>query len=248
MRAKKDRRAPPLDELPQIFGDRRIRELEVIAKLPPQADMLCFAAAIREAARIYVRDAGVASNNEVHHEVDGLLRAADRRNYEDVAKRREALSERTRILLSRRAIRPAVALTIPDSEAFRDPTKRDEACKIIASLCRIGAGWKEGRRRPSGKRSTTLASVLHAPHLEQHPPRREAELDFVMWLRLAYFDATGEPPALTANPQRPGPFARMVQACLNDVRSGANAVESINELQRRGKDKKDPPSLSGQNP
>ena len=161
------------------------------------------------------------------------MRAADRAvkrrkgkeaAYEDVARRRERLSEPTRKLLIERSVRHTVTLEMPGPEAFRDHARRDEACETIARLCRVGACRKEGRRRPGGKRSMTMVSTLHAPELQQHPARQKAELNFVMWLRLAYLDATGEPPPLTVNPQRPGPFARMVQHCLNEAKASANAA------------------------
>ena len=215
------------------------------------------AAGVRDAALIYIRDTRATSDKEVHDEVDELLRAADcavkrRKNkdaaYEKVAKPIERLSERTRKLLNKRSARPTVALEMPDLEAFRDLARRDEACETSARLCRIGAAREEGRRRPGGKRSITLVSTLHAPEPQQHPSRRKAELNFVMWLRMAYLEATGEHPSLTANANRPGPFARMVQACLDEIRAGANAVELLNELQRRRKGKKQAGPLSGQNP
>jgi hypothetical protein len=253
VRVKKERRIPKAQDVPRIFSDQRIRELAAEAKLLLN-DNLRFAAGAREAALIYIGDASAASDNEVHHEVDELLRAADRAvkrpkhkdaAYEDVAKRIERLSERTRELLNERSIR-AAALEMPDPEALRDPTRRDEACEAIARLCRIGACGKEGRRRPGGKRSMTMVSMLHAPEAEQHPARRKAELNFVMWLRVAYLEATGKRPSPTANPARPGPFARMVQACLDEIRASANAVELLNELQQRRKGKKQDETLSDQ--
>jgi hypothetical protein len=256
VRLKKERPIPEAQDVPDIFSDQRIRDLAAEAELP-LGDDLRFAAGAREALLIYIREAGEASANDVHNEMDKLLRAADRAvkqrklkdaACEDVARRVEQLSERTRELLEMRSARPTVALKIPEPEAFRDLARRDEACKTIARLCRIGASWKEDRRRPSGKRSKTMVSLLHAPDLQQHPPRREAQLNFVMWLEVAFLEATGEHPSLTANPARPGPFARMVQACLDEVRASANAVELLNELQRRRKGKKPGRSLSGQNP
>jgi hypothetical protein len=245
VRVKKKRPIPKAEDVPRIFSDQRIRELAAKVKLP-LGDDLRFAAGVREAALIYISEASAASDNQVHHEVDELLRAADRapkrhKNkdaaYEDVAKRVERLSERTRELLNERSTR-AAALEMPHPEAFRDIARRDEACEAIARLCRIGACTEEGRRRPGGKRSMTVFSMLHAPELQQHPARRKAELNFVMWLRMAYLEATREHPSLTANPERPGPFARMVQLCLDEVKAGANAVEMLNELQRRSKGKK----------
>jgi hypothetical protein len=239
MRAKKDRRIQTAEKLPSIFDDKCIRKLARTARLPPTANIQRFATAVREAALAYIGDASTASDNEVHHEVDGLLRAADRavhaRKHKDaacdkVAALIERLSERTRRLLSDWG-------ELPDPKALRDPATQCAACETIASLCRIGAGWREGRRRPGGQRSMTMVSVLHAPPLQQHPARREAQLNFVMWLQVAYVEATGEPPSPTAHPRRPTPFAKMAQVCLDKLQAGANAVEMINGLQRRRKDK-----------
>jgi hypothetical protein len=115
VRVKKERRIPKAQDVPRIFSDQRIRELAAKAKAP-KCDCLRFAAGAREATLIYISEASTTSDNEVHHELDELLRAADRavkrrKNkdaaYEDVAKRVERLSERTRKLLNERSARAA---------------------------------------------------------------------------------------------------------------------------------------------
>jgi hypothetical protein len=71
------------------------------------------------------------------------------------------------------------------------------------------------------------------PEMQEHPQIRRPERVFVMWLQLAWFDATGKMPPLTAHRAKPGPFARLAQAAL--ARLGvphANAVELINDLDR----------------
>jgi hypothetical protein len=93
-----------------------------------------------------------------------------------------------------------------------------------------------------------MVSMLHAPELQQHPARRDAARNFVKWLRVAYLEATGEHPSFTANPERPGPFARMAQACLDEITKGADAVELLNELQQRRKGMKQDEDLSDQKP
>jgi len=113
-------------------------------------------------------------------------------------------------------------LAIPNPKALTDRPRRGKACKTIVRLLRVG--MKKG-----GK------ALLYAPPPRQRPPRREAELNFVMWLEVASLEATGMPPPLTANPARPGPFARMVQTCLDRIALGANAVEMLYELHRRRK-------------
>jgi hypothetical protein len=61
---------------------------------------------------------------------------------------------------------------------------------------------------------------------------------FAINLRLTWSEATGKPPAATANPveKKPGSFARFVTECLK--RAGApdaDAVETINTLARARK-------------
>ncbi len=186
MRVKKERQIPKAQDVPRIFSHQRIRELAAEAKLP-LGDALRFAALAREAALIYIGEASTPSGNEIHYEVDQLLRAADRAvkqrkgkeaACEDVARRFERLSEPTRKLLKERSVRPTVTLEMPDPEAFRDIARRDEACETIARLCRIGACREEGRRRPGGKRSITIASTLHAPELQQQPARQRSRAQF----------------------------------------------------------------------
>ena len=235
---RKDRRIPAPEELPRTFDNKFVLDLVQEAKLSWAANIPRFSAAVREAAEVYIRDASTASDNKVHHEVDGLLRAAEyalsarkRKDvaFEKVAVQIEGLSGRTRELLNKRGM-------LPNPEILRDPATQGAGCETITSLCRIGACWQKGRRRPGGKRSMTMVSVLHAPTLQQHPARREAQLYFMMMLRAAVLEATGMPPTPTAHPGRPTPFAKMAQVCLDKLRAGANAVALINELQRRRRD------------
>ena len=135
-------------------------------------------------------------------------------------------TDRTRKLLNNRGM-------LPEPETVRNPATQRKACETIGRICRIGACWQEGRRRPGGKRSVTMVSVLHAPALQQQPARRETQRNFVMWLRTAYLEAAGKPPPRTAHSDRPSAFARVVQTCLHKLGTGANAVEMLNELQRR---------------
>src|SRR5262249_53347907 len=98
------------------------------------------------------------------------------------------------------------------------------ASETIVRLLR--KGWEYGK---------PLLYTPEQPEWEppRRSPRRKAELEFVKWLRVAYLEATGDPPAYTANPERPGPFARMVQACLDRIAPGANAGGLLNELHKR---------------
>ena len=121
--------------------------------------------------------------------------------------------------------------TVPLPETLRDRARREEACATVVQLCQYGGHWVQGRKRPSGKRSWSWRPYIRAPEPRRHFPKREAERTFVMWLRTAWLDATGEEAPRTADPCRPGPFARMVRKCLILVGAGhADAIGLLNEL------------------
>jgi len=221
MRAKKDRRIPGPEELPRILDDKFIRDLAQQAKLPLDADIPRFAAAIRDAALRYVADMANTSDRAMRDQIQALYSAAVRHRYKETATRINKLSERTRAFLKGRGDRRSVGVAIPEPEVLRDRASRDQACEAVVRLLRVGM--------VGGK------AILYEPTPQPRPSRRKAELDLVMWLRVAYLEATGMPPTRTANPNRPGPFARMVQTCLDKITPGANAAEMLNKLDRRRK-------------
>jgi hypothetical protein len=71
--------------IPQTFDDSCIDELADIGRLPEGADRKRFAEGIREAARIYARDARTPTDNELNAEVAALYGAAKRKRYGQVA-------------------------------------------------------------------------------------------------------------------------------------------------------------------
>ena len=121
--------------------------------------------------------------------------------------------------------------TIPSPEMLRDHARREEACATVVKLCQYGGHWVQSRKRPSGKRSWSWRPYLRAPKPQRHFPKREAERTFIMLIRNAWQEATSTEAPLTADPRRPGPFARMVKECLKLVGAAhADAVGLINEL------------------
>jgi hypothetical protein len=219
-------------DVPRIFDDACIDELATIGRLPTDSNRKSFAEGIREAARIYAREAHTPTDNEVHAEIDALYRAAERKRFVEVAALVETLSPETRKLLSRRATR--LCLELPASEVLRGPAQQ-KACDTVLRLCQHGGKYGKGRLRSSGKRSRApWHPLLVGPEPRSHFPRRDAERNFIMWLQLAWLEATDEQPSLAADPDRPGPFTRMVAKCLQLVGAGhADAVGLINELNRR---------------
>jgi hypothetical protein len=221
------------EDVPRIFGDICIDTLAGIGRLPWHANRKRFTEGVREAARIYARDARIPTRNELSAEIAALYRAAGRKRYGEVATLLEQLSRRASKSINRRGVK------LPASEDLRDATEQQKACEAVLSLCQYGGRYSEGRRRPSGKLSRTwspllVETVVVASKPRKSSPRREAERDFVMWLQVAWLEATGKRPSLAANPKRPGPFARMAAECLRLVGAGhADAVGLINELNRR---------------
>jgi hypothetical protein len=217
-----------------IFDDACIDKLATIGRLPADADRKRFAEGVREAAGIYAREARAPTDNELHAEIAALYRAAERKRLGQVADLFEKLSPKARELLRKRATR--LSLELPASEALRDLPRQQKACDAILSVCQYGGGYFEGRRRSSGKRSRRWRPLLVGPQPRRNFSRREAERNFIMWLQLAWLEATGERPSLAANPARLGPFARMARKCLEIVgASHADVVGLINELNRRRK-------------
>ena len=221
MRAKKNRGIPAPQQLSHILDDKFIQGLARQTKLSWAANIPRFAAAIRDAAQIYVAAMATPNGVTMRVEIGGLYSAAAQHRYKETATRIGKLSKQTRAFIKKRGDRPMLSLAIPDPQAFNDPARRDDACETTVRLLRVGME----RGKP----------LLYAPNPQPRPPRREDELDFVMWLEVASLEATGMPPPLTANPARPGPFARMVQTCLDRIALGANAVEMLYELHRRRK-------------
>ena len=259
MRIKKTRPIILAEDVPVIFDDKCIAELAKIARLPPGADAAAFAAGIREAARIFARDASMPTGNELHDEIDELFKAADRRSYNEVADVLERLSPQARDILENRGARPSIGIEVPSPDLLRDPARREEACKGIARLCQFGGHFIEGRRRHSGKRSRPVwRPLINAPAKQRNFPRRKAERDFVMWLSVAWSEATGSEPSRTARwyeatrgtrPPQLGPFARFVRKCLCLVGAAhADVVELMTEVHRRRRAMKQREGLSGINP
>lgn len=229
-------------DIQRIFDDACIDRLAAIGGSPAGADRKRFAEGVREAARIYARDARVPTDNELHAEIYKLYRAAERKRYELIADLLEGLSLKARDSLSRRGARPSLGIRLPSSQALRDAAQREEACAKIATLSQFGGSYVKGRlRSPFGKRSRTWRPVLHAPKPRPHFSKRDAERDFVMWLQLAWSEAINEKvkegelmPSVAANSARPGPFARMAGECLKLVGADhADVIGLINELNRR---------------
>jgi hypothetical protein len=64
---------PPIiafEGVANVFNDEQVGKLAKIADLPPGSDLAAFAEGIREAARIYARDARNPNANELHDAIE----------------------------------------------------------------------------------------------------------------------------------------------------------------------------------
>ena len=108
-------------DIQRIFDDTCINTLAAIGRLPAGADRKLFAEGVREAARIYARDARIPTDNKLNAEIAALYGTAKRKRCGQVAALLEKLSPKARKLLSKRATR--LSLELPARTARYCATK-----------------------------------------------------------------------------------------------------------------------------
>jgi len=229
MGMKKKQTAITAADVPRVLNDACIEKLAIAGQLPDTADLRCFRESIREAARIYAWDARSLTVGTVRDEIASLYKAAEHKRYDRVPLLVANLSLEACAYLEVRLKLPGprqAKLRLPTVGALRDPSRRDEGCEMIEWVCRIGGNYVDGRKRSSGRRSMTWQPLLFAPVPNEHPPKRTAELRFVMHLRLTWLESVGKPPTATVNPSRPDrPFPTLVRKCLELV--GAPRADAV---------------------
>jgi hypothetical protein len=209
------------------FDDACVGNLAILGKLPPEADLEVFGCGIRAAADLFVRESRIPTSNEVRNEIASLHDAAERRAYNDVARRLTNLSLEASTILGDE---------LPAAADLKNEASRDAAAATVASLCRVGGKRVEGRCRSHAKRSPpSVRPYFHAPTASKNFLRREAERHFVERISIAWCKSTGKKPPLTARRREAGrdigPFARLARKCLCLVgASYADPVALINEV------------------
>jgi len=226
-----------IEEVTVVFDGKCLQDLAHMGRLPPNADLQVFAKVLHKGLRAYVQASRVPSGNAVHREIKALEKAASCGKSEEVAGLLESLSPTARDWIRERLSTPAWCkrgVALPEPATLRDPAHRKKACELVRQLCTVGAAIREGRLRPTGKRSrSTYHPVLYGPMPTRHFPKRDAELDLVTALQDAFHRATGRRPTWTAHHDAPSPFACMTREVLRLARAPGDAVGLINELHRR---------------
>src|ERR1700719_1937186 len=111
MRTKKARPIIAAEDVPRVFDDARMQALAKIAKLRAGPDMAALGEGVREAARIFARDARIPTANELRTEIEELHKAVDPakpRRWDRVATLLESLSPKARGQLNKRGARPSI--------------------------------------------------------------------------------------------------------------------------------------------
>jgi hypothetical protein len=217
------------EEIASSFSDSAVAKAAGRARLPAGTDLSRLANDVRASVEQYVAKSCQASSNSVRRQMGALVRAGARRDYVSLADLLDHLSPEAKDLLDERYRRHSerrprrggdrISWALPDSAALRELGTREKAADAIVSLAVMGGHSCEGRRRPGGKRSREWRWYLHAPAPSRSEPRREAERQFHMFLRIDYERATGRKPPTTARLDMLGPFGRFLAECLSMARA-----------------------------
>ncbi len=216
------------DDVDRVLDESAIRSLAQAAKLPPSADMEWFDRSIRAAVHQYLIDANTPQPSEHRTAIASLARKArdalDGKPgaLEATADALEALLPATREMFVEDIAYPKSVPTVCD---LRDPVHGRTALSLLYGLCHRGAEWKEGRKRPGGKRSRPhLQPLLAGPLGQRGRPANRTEFMLCTYLGSAYWVATGRRPPRRADRRNPGPFVRLVRDVL--ALAGAASVDA----------------------
>jgi len=226
-----------IEKVPVVFDGKCLQNLAHMGRLQ-DTNLQEFAKGLHRGLRAYAQAARVPTGNDVHRQIKALEKAASCGKSEEVAGLLESLWPTTRDWIKERLSTPAWrkgGVAFPEPATLRDLTQQRKACELVRQLCTVGHEVREGRRRPSGKRSRkTVQPQIYGPRPSPQFARRDAELGLVLALQDAFLRATGREPPWTANHNRPGPFARMTNKVLQLAGAPVGgAVSLINELHRR---------------
>jgi hypothetical protein len=133
---------------------------------------------------------------------------------------------------------PRSVPTVPD---LRDPVHGRKALSLLYGLCHRGAKWKDGRKRPGGKRSRSRLEPLPVDtRVRRGQPSTFAEFLLCSHLGIAYFKATDRKPPRRVDARNPGPFLRLVREVLRLIGAAhISAVELIDPRRKRKRSRAD---------
>ncbi len=224
------------------FDTAEVARLAKIAKLPAGSNLAAFQAGIVFAVSLYLEERAEPSAGQVQVEIKNLLkavrRAQDSGDARDVISAIGELAPISRDWIDQQAqyLRSTGRAIDISVESVADPTNRDAALRHLSWCLSSGGKNVEGRNRPSGRRSAPkLEPVLISPMVRRGAPAKVQEQMLIMWLQVAYNDASGTMPGLSANPIMTTPFELFAASVLVRIDTpyskGANTKKAIRRLQ-----------------
>jgi hypothetical protein len=189
------------NQVPVKFDADAIKAIADEAKIPATANLQNFGDAVRDAATRYIEAAKKPQIGAVRKEIESLYRQAskaekgDAKAVKETAHSLEILSPTARQFLNQRVKR---GLPLPTPSDFLNNNQCEHAISQLLRLLYWGGGTAQGRAREDGKRSRPkFKPLLWAPTPRRGRPSNEAEREFLMWLSIAYLEAT-----IVARPER----------------------------------------------
>jgi hypothetical protein len=229
-----------LSDVDQIFNDLVIKELAETAGPLANAELCRFAKSIRNDVRLFLEAKGHLNKPQLRTEVERLHTLNKRalrgdREAQQLARAVHGMHADVREWLAR--CNPK-GRDIPTPAEISLPATRASAVQRLRLILSYGVDMRQGRKRPSGRRSRPSARpLLRIPAIiecksKEGRPRGNTEREFVRNLALTYLDLTGEETPNTANYTIDvrGPFSRFVHRCFELVRAPTgNVTRLINE-------------------
>jgi hypothetical protein len=225
-----------ISEVESVFNDAVINELADILKLKSLEgdDFSQFAKSIRQDVRLFIEAKDRLNNPKLREAIVklyGLITRAERhddRAAETLARAVDATRPEVWDWLARSN---PTGRDIPIAAEIHSPATRARAVQRLRLALSYGGLIKDGRKRPTGKRSRSIEPLLRVPAIEPNRPRGEAEREFVRNLAFTYLSARGKSPPYKVDFQVRGPFSVYVHRCFELAGAPSGHVTSlINEL------------------
>jgi hypothetical protein len=234
-----------ISDVESVFNDAIINELVNILKLKSLEwhDFRRFAQSIRQDVRLFIGAKDRLNNAKLReaiaklYRLNGRAERGDERAMKRLACAMNAIPQEVWDSLAR--VNPK-SRDIPTAAEIVSPTTRARAVQRLRLALSDGGMIKDGRKRPTGKRSRSFEPLLRVPTIEPNRPRGEAQREFVRNLALTYLSTTGKTPPHKVDFQVRSPFSTYVHRCfeLAGAPSG-DVTRLINEFGRKRREAAD---------
>jgi hypothetical protein len=225
-----------ISDVESVFNDAIINELANILKLKylEGDDFSRFAKSIRQDVRLFIEAKHRLNNPKLREAIVKLYGLTTRAEHHDdraaetLARAVDATPLEVWDWLAR--FNPK-GCDIPTAAEIVSPATRARAVQRLRLALSYGGLMKDGRKRPTGRRSRSFAPMLRVPAIEPYRPRGEAEREFVRNLAFTYLSARGKSPPYQVDFQVRGPFSAYVHRCFELAGAPSGHVTSlINEF------------------